>query len=173
MKSAFCALIILCFASSAFAVDREVQLNLVDEHGVGKSLGTIKLSDTEKGLLFTTNLNSLKPGVHGFHIHENASCAAAEKDGKMVAALAAGGHLDPAKTGKHEGPDGAGHLGDLPALTVKDDGSATTSVVAPRLKLADVVNRSIMLHAGGDNYADTPQALGGGGARMACGVING
>jgi Cu-Zn family superoxide dismutase len=28
-----------------------------------------------------------------------------------------------------------------------------------------------MLHAGGDNYADQPAALGGGGARMACGVV--
>jgi len=28
-----------------------------------------------------------------------------------------------------------------------------------------------MVHAGGDNYSDTPAALGGGGARMACGVV--
>jgi Cu-Zn family superoxide dismutase len=27
-----------------------------------------------------------------------------------------------------------------------------------------------MVHAGGDNYADEPQKLGGGGARVACGV---
>jgi superoxide dismutase, Cu-Zn family len=31
--------------------------------------------------------------------------------------------------------------------------------------------RSIMIHAGGDNYSDTPAPLGGGGARTACGVI--
>jgi len=28
-----------------------------------------------------------------------------------------------------------------------------------------------MIHAGGDNYADQPAPLGGGGARVACGVI--
>ena len=28
-----------------------------------------------------------------------------------------------------------------------------------------------MIHEGGDNYSDTPKPLGGGGARMACGVI--
>ncbi|WP_324128836.1 superoxide dismutase family protein, partial [Acinetobacter baumannii] len=28
-----------------------------------------------------------------------------------------------------------------------------------------------MIHAGGDNYSDSPQPLGGGGARIACGVI--
>ena len=28
-----------------------------------------------------------------------------------------------------------------------------------------------MVHAGGDNYSDMPVPLGGGGARVACGVI--
>lgn len=30
-----------------------------------------------------------------------------------------------------------------------------------------------MIHAGGDNYADQPAPLGGGGPRLACGVIEG
>jgi Cu-Zn family superoxide dismutase len=28
-----------------------------------------------------------------------------------------------------------------------------------------------MVHAGGDNHSDHPQPLGGGGGRIACGVI--
>jgi Cu-Zn family superoxide dismutase len=28
-----------------------------------------------------------------------------------------------------------------------------------------------MIHEGGDNYSDQPKPLGGGGARIACGVI--
>jgi Cu-Zn family superoxide dismutase len=28
-----------------------------------------------------------------------------------------------------------------------------------------------MIHEGGDNYADEPKPLGGGGARIACGVV--
>jgi Cu-Zn family superoxide dismutase len=28
-----------------------------------------------------------------------------------------------------------------------------------------------MIHAGGDNYSDHPKRLGGGGARIACGVV--
>ena len=28
-----------------------------------------------------------------------------------------------------------------------------------------------MIHAGGDNYADTPKPSGGGGERIACGVV--
>ena len=41
-----------------------------------------------------------------------------------MAALAAGGHYDPAKTDRHEGPYGNGHLGDLPALYVDKEGKA-------------------------------------------------
>ena len=37
----------------------------------------------------------------------------------------------------------------------------------PILDCAD----SLMIHAGGDTYADEPH-LGGGGARMACGVVS-
>jgi Cu-Zn family superoxide dismutase len=93
------------------------------------------------------------------------------KDGKPVAGLAAGGHYDPHKTTKHEGHSGHGHLGDLPALIVDGSGRAATAMTAPRLKLSDVKGRSLMIHTGGDTYSDSPAPLGGGGARIACGVI--
>ena len=51
------------------------------------------------------------------------------------------------------------------------DGKATTPVLAPRLMLKDVQGHAIMVHVGGDNYADEPEPLGGGGPRIACGVI--
>ena len=60
------------------------------------------------------------------------------------------------------------------SLQVAQDGSAKQPVQAPQLKtLADVKGRALMIHAGGDNYADQPAPLGGGGARIACGVIGG
>jgi superoxide dismutase, Cu-Zn family len=34
-----------------------------------------------------------------------------------------------------------------------------------------VRSRSLIIHAGGDNHADQPAPSGGGGARVACGVI--
>ena len=89
----------------------------------------------------------------------------------MVAALAAGGHLDPAGTNKHGEPWGDGHLGDLPPLLVDASGVATQAVLGPRLKAADVGGRSLMVHAGGDNHSDHPAVLGGGGPRVACGVV--
>ena len=92
-------------------------------------------------------------------------------EGKVVPGLAAGGHYDPENTGKHEGPFGNGHLGDLPRLVVNKQGVANIPVVAPRLKVADLKGHSLIIHAQGDNYSDIPKPLGGGGARVACGVI--
>lgn len=147
-----------------------IQVYQVDAKGVGASIGTVTFKQTAKGLLITPALGKLSPGEHGFHIHENGSCEAAEKEGKMGAALAAGGHLNPEKVA-HHGTPLDGHLGDLPALIVNDKGFATTPVLAPRLKLSDIQGRAIMIHAGGDNYSDSPKPLGGGGDRVACGVI--
>lgn len=151
-----------------------VEMNAVDATGIGNALGTVTISETPYGLVFTPALAGLASGgtLHGFHVHAEPSCAPMEKDGKMVAALAAGGHYDPQETKKHGFPWGDGHLGDLPALYVDGDGKATNPVLAPRLKLDDVKGRSLMIHAGGDNHADHPAPLGGGGARIVCGVIN-
>ena len=88
----------------------------------------------------------------------------------MTAALSAGGHYDPEETGTHQGPYGEGHLGDLPVLTVNEDGEANLPVLAPRLSMEDMPGRSLMIHEGGDTYTDEPH-LGGGGTRMACGVV--
>jgi Cu-Zn family superoxide dismutase len=94
------------------------------------------------------------------------------KNDVAVPAGAAGGHLDPAHTGKHEGPDGAGHLGDLPVLNVAADGTATQTLTAPHIKDIGLLrNRALVIHAGADNYSDSPAPLGGGGARFACGAI--
>lgn len=50
-------------------------------------------------------------------------------------------------------------------------GSATSVAIAIRLKMEDLKGRSLMIHAGDDNYSDLPEKGGGGGARIACGVI--
>lgn len=160
----------LALAGAAQA-ESVVKMHLVDEQGVGKDIGEVTLSETRYGLVLTPALTGLPPGLHGFHVHENASCAPAEKDGKPGAALAAGGHLDPQKTGRHDLPWGNGHLGDLPPLFVDAQGNATQPVLAPRLKAADLKGRSLMVHAGGDNHSDHPAPLGGGGARVACGTL--
>lgn len=162
---------ILLLSGSVFADDAVISVTLVNEQGIGTDIGNITASDSKYGLILTPQLSALSPGLHGLHVHEKPDCMHVMKDGKAVPALAAGGHYDPAATGKHEGPYGNGHLGDLPALYVAADGKATLPVLAPRLKVADIKGKSIMIHAGGDNYSDVPAPLGGGGARVACGVV--
>ncbi len=170
-KELLAVLGIILTAGPAWADDLTVPLNLVDNTGTTDSIGSVTVSTTPYGTLFTPDLTDLPPGLHGFHMHENPSCDPMEKDGKTVAAGAAGGHYDPEKTGRHEGPYGNGHLGDLPALYVDAEGKANYPVLAPRVKFSDVKGHALMIHVGGDNHADHPEKLGGGGARLACGVV--
>jgi superoxide dismutase, Cu-Zn family len=158
-------------SAPVIAAEKVVPVRAISEAGVGKIIGILKLKDSEQGLVITPDLAELPAGERGFHIHENPSCATLEKDGKKVAGLGAGGHYDPSHSGKHAGPVGAGHSGDLPALEVAADGTATKAVIAPRLRMIDVVDRAVIIHAGSDNYSDDPKPLGGGGARIACGII--
>lgn len=158
-------------ATPAWAGKVVIPMNAIDSSGVGAGIGTITASDGKNGLTLVPRLSGLMPGPHGIHVHENPSCQPKEQDGKMVPGLAAGGHFDPTKSGKHEGPWGHGHMGDLPALSVNGDGSAGDPLVAPHLKVADLKGRAIVIHGGADNYSDQPKPLGGGGARVACGVV--
>jgi Cu-Zn family superoxide dismutase len=170
MKISACITTLMLIAPLSAMGDINISMNLVDEKGIGSSVGKVTVSESRYGLVVTPMLTGLTPGLHGFHVHQNPDCMPKEKDGKMVAALAAGGHYDPQNTQKHGTPWGDGHLGDLPPLFVDADGNASQPVLAPRLKMADLKGRSLIVHVGGDNYSDHPAALGGGGARMACGV---
>ncbi|WP_084591456.1 superoxide dismutase family protein [Gilvimarinus agarilyticus] len=159
---------ILCSTLATHSIAESVTMYRVDAAGASQALGQIEVEQSDYGLVFTPELEGLVPGVHGFHLHANGSCKAGE-DGTPAAA--AGGHYDPMGVGQHGAPWGEGHLGDLPALYVSDRGVAESPVLAPRLTLQDLEGRALMIHQGGDNYSDSPEKLGGGGMRVACGVI--
>ena len=166
------AALMACLPMVALADTVTVTVNrLLSDGKVGPAIGTVRFADGASGLSIRPRLSGLQPGPHGFHVHQNPKCGSAEKNGKVVPGLQAGGHYDPGNTGKHEGPNGNGHLGDLPILVVGNSGQAMTVIVAPRLTVAQIKGRALMIHSGGDNYSDKPKALGGGGARVACGVI--
>ncbi len=150
----------LFFSVSASAASISTQIYGTDDKHEAK--GSITFKNSPGGLLIHSNLHDLPPGPHGLHIHQNKSCG---DDG-----MKAGGHLDPNKTNSHQGPYGKGHLGDLPVLYINADGKSLTSMLAPRLSIDDIKKRSIMIHAGSDNYTNTPP-MGGGGPRIACGII--
>jgi Cu-Zn family superoxide dismutase len=160
----------------AVAEDVMVDMYAVSAEGVGKKIGTVRLADSDNGLVIEADLGDLIPGPHGFHLHETGSCdPAANAEGQTTAALAAGGHYDPDGTGKHLGPSGDGHKGDLPLLQVLPNEYGEVKfkrvMAAPRLAIADASGRALVIHDGADNYRDEPKPLGGGGARIACGVV--
>lgn len=165
-------LVILLLPVAVSHAELQVPLQIIAVDGTTHPAGVVSIAETPYGLVFTPDLKGLTPGLHGFHVHQKPSCALGQKDGKSVPALAAGGHFDPHKANRHGPPWGGGHLGDLPVLYADKAGNVTTPVLAPRLKLIDVKGRALIIHTGGDNYSDQPKTLGGGGARMACGVID-
>lgn len=151
-----CALIL---TSASYAKTITTTVTATD----GKTpLGQVTFEDSQYGLLIIPKLHNLPVGLHGFHLHQNPNCS--DKG------MAAKGHYDPQKTNTHQGPYAAGHLGDLPVLAVGSDGTANTPILAPRLTTKDIPGLALMIHAGGDNYSNTP-TLGGGGARIGCGAI--
>jgi superoxide dismutase, Cu-Zn family len=167
-------LLALGLAGDLKAADLTVTMHKIDMSGTGEAIGTVTISGGSDGAVFTTDLKGLPAGQHGFHIHANADCGPGPNDqGQVVAGGAAGDHWDPEGTKQHRGPQGGGHLGDLPALTVAADGTAKERLTAPRITdLERLKGHALMIHAGGDTYADQPQPLGGGGGRVACGIIS-
>lgn len=154
----------LLMSTTVIAKEISIPMYLVADKGHGESIGTVIAESAKCGTLLKPDLHSLPTGVHGFHVHVKPDC---DDNG-----MAAGGHFDPAKTDVHQGPyPHKSHLGDLPILVVDKDGKATLPVLAPRFTLDQLKGHALMIHAGGDNYADQPEKLGGGGARIACGII--
>src|SRR3990167_8490700 len=145
----FAVFVCLTLCTALFA-NTTISMHLTTANGDGQSVGTVTIIENKYGLLFIPKLRNLTSGLHGFHIHEMPSC---EQNG-----MAAGGHFDPKKTGKHLGPyNDNGHLGDLPPIHVAANGTATLPVIAPRLlNLKEIEKKSLMLHEGGDNYSDEP-----------------
>jgi Cu/Zn superoxide dismutase len=123
---------------------------------------------------------------HGFHVHSGERCTDDEGNADFSQA---GGHLGHADLG---GDSHGDHTGDLVPLLALGDGSAYLSFVTDRFEPADVMGRTIIVHAGPDNFAHIPnryvstspqdgpalpgpdrttQATGDSGDRLACGVL--
>lgn len=161
----------LLASSIMAATETSSSVDLVEVAAAGDkaTVGTVVFEDSDFGLLVVPNLHGLEPGFHAAHIHANPSCALGA-DGALAGA--AGDHFDPEGTAVHAGPYGAGHLGDLPNLTIEADGSGRIPVLAPRLTAEAVKGHALIIHSGTDYYDDhAGHQHGKGGARMYCGVI--
>lgn len=146
---------LLAYVGVQAASEEKVMMDLVTSQNVGQAVGMVIIAETAKRLEFTPDLEVLPPGEHGFRVHMNGSCQSTIKEGKASVAKSAGSHHDPRQTGKYEGPEGVGHVGDPPSLVANSDGNATTPVVTPRLRTIDEVkDKALMIHVDGDNVSD-------------------
>ena len=134
----------------------------------GKDLGTITLTQYPQGVLIHGELDGLKAGWHGIHIHENGACT--------PNFAAAGGHFN-AGGGQH-GIDAAPmHVGDLPNIQASEAGKTAFEHVSHQVTLGEgqaslfkAGGTSIVIHANPDDYTSEP--AGNSGDRIACGVIS-
>lgn len=119
------------------------------------------------GVEVTVEARSLPPylagdppiGPHGFHIHEHGDCTVGNPGEPF---LAAGGHFNPDNQ-----PHG-NHAGDFPVL-FSNSGTARMRFFSDRLRVADVIGRSVIIHENPDDFRTDP--AGNSGRRLGCGVI--
>ncbi|PIO75390.1 copper/zinc superoxide dismutase [Teladorsagia circumcincta] len=115
-------------------------------------------------------VSGLKPGLHGFHIHEKGDLG----DGCVAAA----GHFNPHKM-MHGAPDDSNrHVGDLGNIETPKSGDTTILLSDSVISLNgqhNVIGRAIVIHADVDDLgrgtSELSKTTGNAGARVACGVI--
>ncbi len=118
--------------------------------------------------LIKGTITGLKPGLHGFHIHEFGDMS----DG----CKSMGGHYNPDNV--NHGDLEEGHVGDLGNITADESGKADFSIQAKRVDLIgdrSVVGRGIVVHEDEDDLGkggdEESLKTGNAGDRLACGVI--
>lgn len=155
-------------APRIFAAEPQAEAQILNRQG--RNIGTARFSKADAGVKVQVSLKGLEPGIYALHIHDKDVCSAPDFS-------SAGEHFNPSGR-KHgflnsEGP----HAGDLPNVTVGEDGTVEEEFVTGLLSLekgedASLVGdtqTSILIHSQPDDYITDP--AGGAGDRIACGPI--
>lgn len=144
-----------------------IKMNKITANGIGQYVGIINAANVqidvggqkEVALALKLNMAGLRPGRHAFLVHEHPSCGVGKSKDVVVPGMAAGRHY---VSTKFAGKSKEIYLGDLPDIIVKSNGSPSENrIVVRRLTVADLVDRSIIIHSGPDDMS----------ARQVCGVI--
>ena len=135
----------------------------------GQPVGTAVFKQGSNGVSISLQAFNLPAGTHAFHIHAVGKCD--PPDFKT-----AGGHFNP-ENKKHglKNPEGP-HAGDMPNITVGQNGKGKATVQNTRVTLGEGANSlfheggtALVIHEKADD--DMTDPAGNAGARMACGVI--
>ncbi len=117
--------------------------------------GVVKFYECKMGVIVVTEITNLPPTKTNFfamHIHENGSC----QEDFESAGVHYGGDIHPL------------HKGDLPPL-LSCNGRAFSATLTDRFSCDEIVDRSVIIHLGFDDFSSQPS--GNSGKRIACGVI--
>jgi len=145
---------------------------LLSKDGGTQRIGTVELEQTGDGpVTLKGQIDGLKAGDHGFHIHEF---------GDITTCGDAGGHYNPDKA-NHGAPGnskGKRHVGDLGNIQAENGKEASIDITDSIISLwgeRSIIGRAIVVHEdiddlglGGDEGSIT---TGNAGIRVACGVI--
>lgn len=132
----------------------------------GEEVGTVTATESDGSVMIALEVMNLEPGERGVHVHQEGLCEAPSFQ-------SAGGHWNPADQA-HGLEDPAGqHAGDLPNLTIGEDGSGSLEYLlqggAEFATLMDGDGSAFIIHSGRDDQVTDPS--GDSGERMACGVF--
>ncbi|WP_394730508.1 superoxide dismutase family protein [Altererythrobacter sp. GH1-8] len=137
-------------------------------NSAGENVGEVSFTVKDEVLSLHLQAANLPPGESGFHIHTTGLCEGPDFK-------SAGGHLNPRER-EHGADNPSGkHLGDLPNISIGENGDAEASIVvsdeaaAALLAIFDADGSAVMIHADPDDYKTDP--TGNAGSRIACGVI--
>lgn len=152
--------------SAAFGAAHMQAAATAEVEGKDGISGSVTLNTTASGrTLVQIDVSGVPAGVHGVHLHETGDCSA--EDYKS-----AGGHI----AGDHKHGvlvDGGPHPGDMPNMTVGEDGKMQGEVFLDLLDIDTMIKdddgAAFIIHAGADDYESQP--AGDAGSRIACGVF--
>ena len=132
--------------------------------------GEVRFQDVPCGVMVFVNIHGLPPyqpakgnippiGPHGFHIHDIGECTIENEDNPFISA---GGHYNP--NNQHHG----NHAVDFPVL-FSNNGSAIMTFFTNKLKVNNIIGKSVIIHQNPDDYRTQP--TGASGKRIGCGII--
>ncbi|HTQ78843.1 MAG TPA: superoxide dismutase family protein [Thermoanaerobaculia bacterium] len=129
--------------------------------------GTVHFTQEAGGVHVVADVKGVKPGQHGFHLHEKGDCSTPDYK-------SAGGHFNPANSPHACDPTNPRHAGDFGNITVGADGTGHLDITTTGLSFDgpnSLIGKAVILHSGVDDCKTQP--TGNSGDRLACGVVSG
>jgi Cu-Zn family superoxide dismutase len=130
-----------------------------------KAKGVIHFTHVGDKIKVEAMLEGLKPGPHGFHIHEKGDCSAPDF-------TSAGGHFNPMSKLHGDHTNTEKHAGDMGNIIADAKGKANLNLELSGTNIGGatgILGKGVIIHEKADDFKTQP--TGNAGGRVACGVI--